>query len=131
MKGRGVLQGLVFRLLAVALVCAAVGVSPARARADETRERNTIMHYGLGVGSVFASLVYGPVKVVYATLGSFTGGMAWLLTGGRADVPREIIQPAVRGDYIVTPEHLTFNQPLEFVGRQGSLDQTASNDSDW
>lgn len=119
------------RLLAAALVCAAVIASPIAARAENAPERNVMMQYGLGVGSVLCSLVYGPVKVVYATLGSFTGGMAWLLTGGRADVPREIIQPAVRGDYIVTPEHLTFNQPLEFVGRQGSLEQTASNDSDW
>src|SRR5262245_57768099 len=143
MEHRGVFQMLArfaLRLFAVTLVCVAVAGAPSAARAENAPERNIMMQYGLGVGSVLCSLVYGPAKVVYATLGSFTGGMAWLLTGGRADVPREIITPAVRGHYIVTPEHLTFNQPpehltfnqpLEFVGRQGALDQTASNDSDW
>jgi hypothetical protein len=119
------------RLLAVALVCTAVIGAPSPARAEDAPERNIMMQYGLGVGSVLCSLVYGPTKVVYATLGSLTGGLAFLLTGGRTDVSREIIQPAIRGDYIVTPEHLTFNQPLEFVGHEGALDKTASNDSDW
>src|SRR5262245_50697380 len=134
MEHRGVFQMLdrsVLRLLAVALLSASVVAAPMSARAEDAPERNIMMQYGLGVGSVLCSLVYGPVKVVYATLGSVTGGMAWLLTGGRTDVPREIIQPAIRGDYIVTPEHLTFNQPLEFVGHEGALDKTASNDSDW
>ena len=119
------------RLLAVTLVCASVFGAPLSARAEDAPERNIMMQYGLGVGSVLCSLVYGPTKVVYASLGSLTGGLAFLLTGGRTDVSREIIQPAVRGDYIVTPEHLTFNQPLEFVGHEGALDKTASNDSDW
>ena len=134
MEHRGVSQMLArfaLRLFAVTLVCVAVVGSPLAARAEDAPERNIMMQYGLGVGSVLCSLVYGPAKVVYATLGSFTGGLAFLLTGGRTDVPREIIQPAIRGDYIVTPEHLTFNQPLEFVGKEGSLDKTASNDSDW
>lgn len=129
MERRGVFQGLVFRLVAATLVCVAVAGSPAAARADEAPERNIMLHYGLGVGSVFATLIYGPVKVVYATLGSLTGGFAYLLTGGRLDVPREIIQPAVRGDYVVTPEHLTFNQPLLFVGKERALDQRSGDEN--
>jgi hypothetical protein len=101
--------------------------APPAARADEAPERNTLMHYGLGVGSVLCSLVYGPAKVMYATLGAITGGLAWALTGGRTDVPREIIEPAIRGDYVVTPEHLTFNQPLMFVGHERALDQPSGD----
>jgi hypothetical protein len=129
MERRGVLKGLVFRLAAATLVCAALAGPPMAARADEAPERNIMLHYGLGVGSVFATLIYGPVKVLYATLGSITGGFAYLLTGGRLDVPREIIQPAVRGDYVVTPEHLTFNQPLLFVGRERALDKTSGDEN--
>jgi hypothetical protein len=117
-------------LFAVSLVSLAVVVAPT-ARADEAPERNIMLHYGLGVGAVLASLVYGPVKVVYATLGSITGGFAYLITGGRLDVPREIIQPAVRGDYVVTPEHLTFNQPLMFVGKERALDKSTSGDENY
>ena len=116
-----------FALLTLVGLC--VASLPLPARADEAPERNIFMHYGLGVGAVLCTLVYGPVKVVYATLGSLTGGVAWLLTGGRTDVPREIIQPAIRGDYVVTPEHLTFNQPLMFVGKEHALDKNSGNDN--
>jgi hypothetical protein len=54
--------------------------------------------------------------VVYAVLGSATGGLAYLLTGGDGHTARNITQKAVRGDYVVTPEHLTAEQPLVFVG---------------
>ena len=119
-------------MLLVTLVFGSVAGAPLAAVADEAPERNIMLHYGLGVGSALATLVYGPVKVMYATLGTITGGFAYLLTGGRLDVPREIIQPAVRGDYVVTPEHLTFNQPLLFVGKERALDQQsqqAGNDN--
>ncbi len=86
--------------------------------AEEKQERNLAAHYGLGVGAAICSLVYGPVKIVYATLGAITSGFAWVLTGGRTDVAREIITASVRGDYVVTPENLTFNEPLVFTGRR-------------
>jgi hypothetical protein len=98
--------------------------------AEEKQERNLGLHYGLGVGAAVCSLVYGPVKVVYATLGAITSGFAWVLTGGRTDVAREIITASVRGDYVVTPENLTFNEPLVFTGRAGALDEKPADDSD-
>jgi hypothetical protein len=131
MEYRGVFRSSAKRVLAVTLLCVTVAAVPLPAFADEAPERNIFMHYGLGVGAVLCTLVYGPVKVVYATLGSLTGGFAWLLTGGRTDVPREIIQPAIRGDYVVTPEHLTFNQPLLFVGKEHALDKNSGGDGNY
>ncbi len=116
-------------LLSLALVCALVVSTPARA--EEARERNIAAHYGLGVGSVLCSLVYGPVKVLYATLGTVTSGLAWALTGGRTDIAREIITASVRGDYVVRPENLTFNEPLVFTGREGALDQSGDDSEQW
>ena len=129
MEYRGVFRRRFRSALALSLLGICVAVTPLSARADEAPERNIFMHYGLGVGSVLCTLVYGPAKVLYATLGSVTGGLAWLLTGGRTDVPREIIQPAVRGDYVVTPEHLTFNQPLMFVGKERALDKSPGDEN--
>lgn len=96
--------------------------------AEEKRERNLAAHYGLGVGAAICSLVYGPVKIVYATLGAITSGFAWVLTGGRTDVAREIIVASVRGDYVVSPENLTFSEPLVFTGRDSALDRPAAAD---
>jgi hypothetical protein len=112
--------------LSLALVLALTVASTAGA--EEKQERNLGAHFGLGVGAAVCSLVYGPVKVVYALLGTVTSGFAWAFTGGRTDIAREIITASVRGDYVVTPENLTFSEPLVFTGRQGPLDEPREAD---
>jgi hypothetical protein len=71
---------------------------------------------GYGVGAALASIFYIPAKVTYAGLGLLTGGLGFVLTGGRADVANNIIYPAVRGDYVVTPSNLKGTEPIYFVG---------------
>jgi hypothetical protein len=78
--------------------------------------RHAAAEMGLGVAAVAVTFIYGPCKVIYAVLGSATGGLAWLLTGGDHDTARKIIQPSVRGDYVVTPAHLTMESTLVFSG---------------
>jgi hypothetical protein len=80
---------------------------------------------GLGVGSVLCSLVYGPLKLVYAGLGAVVAGGAWALAGGDAQVASPILNAAVRGDYVITPAHLEGRQPVEFVGRDPSQQSLA------
>ncbi len=71
----------------------------------------------IGAASAVASLIYGPTKIVYATLGLLFSGGAWLLTGGDEDIAGPIYHASVRGDYVVTPDHLKGDRSLEFVGR--------------
>lgn len=71
---------------------------------------------GYGVGAALASVFYIPAKVTYAGLGLITGGLGYVLSGGRADVANNIIYPAVRGNYVVTPSHLKGTEPIYFVG---------------
>ena len=71
---------------------------------------------GWGVGAALASVFYIPAKVTYAGLGLLTGGLGWVLTGGRADVANNIIYPAIGGNYVVTPSHLKGTEPIYFVG---------------
>ncbi|HEV8722889.1 MAG TPA: hypothetical protein VGW77_19920 [Candidatus Binatia bacterium] len=71
---------------------------------------------GYGVGAALASVFYIPAKVTYAGLGLLTGGLGWVLTGGRSDVANNIIYPAIGGNYVVTPSHLKGTEPLYFVG---------------
>lgn len=71
---------------------------------------------GYGFGSALASVFYIPAKITYAGLGLLTGGLGFVLTGGRADVANNIIYPAVRGNYVVTPSNLKGTEPLYFVG---------------
>jgi len=71
---------------------------------------------GYGFGSVLANMFYIPAKVTYAGLGLLTGGVGYLITGGRADVANNIVYPAVGGNYVVTPSQLKGTEPLYFVG---------------
>lgn len=71
---------------------------------------------GYGVGSVIASMFYSPFKLTYAGLGLITGGLGFVLSAGNMDVANNIITPAIRGNYVVTPAHLKGEEPLIFVG---------------
>ncbi len=93
------------------------GAAPAVA---QDAERSATMEFALGVSSLALTLPYGLVKVAYALGGSLTGSVAWVLTGGRSEIARAIVQPAVRGDYVIVPEHLTNDRALVFVGRDPS-----------
>jgi hypothetical protein len=66
--------------------------------------------------SVFVDLVYMPVKVVYATLGGLTGGLAFVLTGGRMDTATAIWRPSLGGTYVITPSMLRGEDPIYFSG---------------
>jgi hypothetical protein len=71
---------------------------------------------GYGAAAALASVFYIPAKVTYAGLGLLTGGLGYVLTGGRTDVMNHIIYPAVGGNYVVTPSHLKGKEPIYFVG---------------
>src|SRR5687768_169194 len=78
----------------------------------EPAEEPLASEAGYGVGAALASVLYIPAKVTYAGLGLLTGGLGWVLTGGRTDVATSIIYPAVGGNYVVTPNHLKGTEPI-------------------
>jgi hypothetical protein len=95
----------------------AVMSSPLYAQTADTQSAEPVANEaGYGVGAALASVFYIPAKVTYAGLGLLTGGLGYVLTGGRADVANNIIYPAVRGNYVVTPSHLKGTDPIYFVG---------------
>jgi len=71
------------------------------------------------VGSLLCTLVYSPVKIAYAASGLLVGSMAWLWSFGSDRVSRPIYRAALKGDYVVLPEHLTGSKKLEFRGHAG------------
>ena len=106
-KGRGAL---------CALICAlAIAFAPSVGLAGEGA--GTAKEGGLGAAAAITSLIYGPVKVVYATCGVVIAGMAWVFTGGDTDVASTVLTRSVRGTYVVTPGTLVGQEEIEFVGR--------------
>jgi hypothetical protein len=86
---------------------------PVRAQADSGASEA-----GLGTAAAVSSLIYGPIKMAYSTLGLVFGAFAWGLSGGDAEVLEAVVTPAVRGDYVITPSHLRGEKTIEFIGRQ-------------
>lgn len=96
----------------VVLGLAGILVAPVGARAESAARE-----FGLGTALVLGNLLYGPAKLVYATGGSLIAGMAYAFSGGDGEVAVPILNAAIRGDYLIQPDHLRGQRDLEFVGR--------------
>ncbi len=106
------LKGIALASLVIAAPLYAQTATPANQAAEQPVGEEA----GYGVGAALASVFYIPAKVTYAGLGLITGGLGYVLSGGKADVANNIIYPAVRGNYVVTPNNLKGTEPIYFVG---------------
>ena len=119
-------------LIVFSLVFSPLNLSAAEAPQEQplqATEPSPAEDLGYGVGAVLASMFYSPFKVTYAGLGLITGGLGYILSAGNLDVANNIITPAIRGNYVVTPGHLKGEEALIFVGPPPSAEpqQTSSS----
>ncbi len=98
--------------LAVAMVLVAGRGTPAGA----AEERGTWAQAGLGFGTILANVVYMPAKLVYASLGTITGGLTYALTGGSYETAQSVWVASLGGHYVLTPDMLTGERSVEFSG---------------
>jgi len=94
--------------------------------ANGTGGVDTAKEGGLGAAAAISTLVYGPVKVFWATGGTVIAGLAWMFTAGDGEVAQTVLTRAVRGTYVITPETLQGQQEIEFVGRAPEYRPTGS-----
>src|SRR5262249_40900466 len=88
--------------------CALLLTTPTLVQADFLEDA------GMGTATVLANVIYMPTKLVYATLGGITGGLAYLLTGANYEVAERVWTPSLGGNYVLVPEQLRGNQPIYF-----------------
>ncbi len=98
----------------VSAAALAVAVPPA------ARAESTWSEAGISAGAVLVNFVYMPAKLTYALAGLLVTGAAYALSAGDRDVAGPILDAALRGDYVVTPDHLRGRDDLEFIGRRRS-----------
>ena len=72
---------------------------------------------GIGAAAALSSLIYGPVKLIYAAGGLVVGSFSWIFTAGDTAVAEKVFTRALRGTYVITPGILLGEEPLEFIGR--------------
>src|SRR5271169_6552117 len=96
---------------------------------------------GYGVGALLCNVLYIPAKLTYAVLGGVVGGGTYLVTAGNEQAANTVWRSSLGGDYVVTPQMLAGQQPINFSGptdtppvnpapmaNSSSADATASSD---
>jgi len=71
---------------------------------------------GYGAAALFGNLLYFPAKLVYAILGTIVGGGTYLVTAGNAQAANTVFRSALGGDYVLTPQMVAGQQPINFSG---------------
>ncbi len=71
---------------------------------------------GMQASSVLATVLYAPLKFAFAIGGGIVGGLAYAFSGGNETTAKGIWIPSMYGTYLITPEHLTGEKPVRFLG---------------
>jgi hypothetical protein len=59
---------------------------------------------GVGVGTTAGNLVFVPAKAVSVSMGLLSGALSFVLTGGNADLTKQIWRDTTQGPYLITPD---------------------------
>ena len=105
---------------AAALGASLIAAAPARATFWEDA--------GWGSLTVLGNVVYMPVKLVYATLGGMTGGLALGLTAGDMDTAEKIWVASMGGTYVLTPGMVQGQDTIAFAGTSGENATASAQD---
>ncbi len=77
---------------------------------------------GLQVAGGALSVLYTPIKIVYAGLGGLMGGVAYLVTAGNEKTAQSIWDASLRGTYWLKAEHIQGEEPILFKGEPSFSD---------
>jgi len=99
------------------------------AASEPTSSDDTWTQVGWGCLTGLSNLVYVPAKLVYASLGGLTGGLALGLTGGDLNTAEAIWEPSLKGDYFLTPGMIQGQEPISFAGSPAGLSSETPVDS--
>ena len=105
-------------VLIVALFAAPASLGWAQDNAGRDQiHRATPTQFGIGAASVLLSIPYGAAKVTYAALGGIIGGLAYLFSAGDTEAAHAVWMPSLQGTYVLTPDHLKGDKPIQFMGK--------------
>jgi len=87
------------RFIAAAVVVSCAILSPALLRAEDVIEKA-----GVGVGVTAGNMWFLPIKAISVTMGVLSSGLSYVVTGGNADLTKQIWQDTTQGPYVITPD---------------------------
>ncbi len=102
--------------LATVVLSAAMGLFPSPPASAELGEEGAASSFFFGMSAGLLTLVYTPLKVLYATAAIPVSGLAYLWSVGDSDMAGRVMRSGTQGTFVVTPEHLRGEASLDFVG---------------
>ncbi len=102
--------------IVVMILALSVCLAPVTWAAEQDSNSSLGADFGLGLASFVCSIPYGAVKVSTALLGGIMGSFTYVLSGFDKRAADSVWYTTMKGDYIVTPDHLRGNRSLRFTG---------------
>lgn len=128
MKRCGLFGQLPLVTLMVTLTFVSMITVPAWSQSSSTdTQQGTASGAGMQAASAVATILYFPLKAAFAIGGGIVGGLAYAFSGGSEQTAKNIWVPSMYGTYVITPEHLTGDRPVRFLGV--AADEPASADA--
>ena len=109
------------RWLAAIAFAVTIGLiaSPASAEAEPEEEEEggeAVGTFFMGMTSGLLTLVYTPLKLVYAVAALPLGAATYMWSVGDSEMATRVLRSGTQGTFVLTPEHLAGSASLEFVG---------------
>jgi hypothetical protein len=79
-------------------------------------QQGTASGAGVQAASALATILYFPLKAAFAIGGGIVGGLAYAFSGGSEQTAKNIWIPSMYGTYVITPEHLSGDRAVRFLG---------------
>lgn len=83
---------------------------------DDSTTEIAVSDTGMDAASAVATIVYFPVKAAFSLAGGVVGGLTYAFTGGDEEATKKVWDASMGGDYSISPENLTGEEPVHFMG---------------
>ena len=102
--------------LLIVTLCSMITVPAWSQTSSVDEQQGTASGAGMGAASALSTILYFPFKGAFAIGGGIVGGLAYVFSGGSEQTAMNIWIPSVYGTYVITPDHLTGDRPVRFLG---------------
>ncbi|HXV69576.1 MAG TPA: hypothetical protein VD738_11705 [Nitrospira sp.] len=115
--------------IVIVTFCSLITVPAWSQSSSSDQQQGTASGAGMGAASAASTIVYFPFKAVFAIGGGIVGGLAYAFSGGSEQTAKNIWIPSIYGTYLITPEHLTGDRPVRFLGVEAESERAMAESS--
>lgn len=117
MTHTGLIRTLPLIALVVLMTFTSLVAAPAWSQTSTAdTQQGTPSGAGMQAGAAVSTILYFPFKAAFAIGGGIVGGLAYLFSGLNEQTAKSIWVPSMYGTYVITPEHLTGDRSVRFLG---------------